>query len=619
MSQLDILLITPPFIQMNCPYPATTMLKSFLETKGFSAEQCDISLLTLLELFSKKGLITALKNIQTKKQSKNAVAFLKNKESYIQNIDTVISFLQGLNPDFEKAILANKLPNGERYHIQHHSLPDFENFPSQKAEFLASIFVEEIGDFLAENVDSRFGFSRYAEQIVLQNVSFKKIQKAILRDTVITDIMLKILDKELKEKNPKLIGFTIPFPGNFIMALKAAFFVKEKYPHIKTAIGGGFINTELRELKEKQLFEIVDFVCLDDGELPLLQIIKQINGENVPLKRTFLLKNDEVLFMDDFPSEDFKHSELPAQNYHGLPLDKYFTITETSNPMHNLWSQGKWIKMMLSHGCYWHQCAFCDTSLDYIKRYSMADTEQLCDRMEILMKETGWNGFHFVDEAASPAVLRKLAECILKRNLKVRWWTNIRFEKAFTLELCKLLAKSGCIAVAGGIEVASDRLLQKMKKGVSIAQVTQTCSHFQQSGIMIHAYLMYGFPTQTAQETIDALEVVRQLFDHQLLQSAFWHRFTMTVHSPIGISPEKYGVRKIDLPPHHFLQNAVEHVDKKGCKHELYSFGLRKAIYNFMHQNGTDFPLETWFDFSIPKTKMNPNLIRKMLTDKSNG
>lgn len=600
---------------MNCPYPATTMLKPFLETNGFRAEQCDISLLTLLELFSEKGLINALKQIQTKNISKSSRSFLKNKQQYIQNIEAVISFLQGSNPDFENVILNNRLPKGERYLMQMHSLIDFEDSPSLKAKFLASIFVEEIGDFLAENVDSRFGFSRYAEQIVLQNVSFRKIQKAILRDTVITDIMLKILDKEVKDKNPKMIGFTIPFPGNFIMALKAAFFVKNHYPNIKIAIGGGFINTELRELNEKEVFEIVDFVCLDDGELPLLQILKQINGENFPLKRTFILKNDQVLFMDDDPSPDLKHSELPVQNFSGLPLERYFTMTETSNPMHNLWSQGKWIKMMLAHGCYWHQCAFCDTSLDYIKRYSTADAEQLCDRMEALMKETGWNDFHFVDEAASPGVLRKLAECILERKLKVRWWTNIRFEKAFTLELCKLLAKAGCIAVSGGIEVASDRLLQKMKKGVSIAQVTQTCSHFQQSGIMIHAYLMYGFPTQTAQETIDSLEVVRQLFDHNLLQSAFWHRFTMTVHSPIGINPEKFGVRKIDLPPHHFLQNAVEHVDKKGCKHELYSFGLRKAIYNFMHQNGIDFPLETWFDFSVPETKLEKDLIRKIIIE----
>lgn len=604
MTQTDILLITPPFIQINSPYPATTMLKAFLESKGFTAEQCDLSLLTMLELLSEKNLKACFAKIPTKNLSKNTHNFLKNKNLYLQNIDRVIKFLQGNFFEFENHILNNKLPKGNRYHLQKHSLSTFKDNNSLKAQFLASIFVEEIADFLTENIDSRFGFSRYAEKIILQNVSFQKIFKTTLKDTFITHLMLKILDQEIKDKKPKSIGFSIPFPGNFILALKAAFFVKQHYPEIKVIFGGGFINTELRQLSEKQLFENADFVCLDDGELPLLQIMKHLDDENVPLKRTFIRKDDKVLFMDDCPETDFHHSSLPVQNYAGLPLQKYFSMVETSNPMHNLWSHGKWIKMMLSHGCYWHQCAFCDTSLDYIKRYSTADSEQLCDRMEALTQQTRWSDFHFVDEAASPAVLRKLAETILKRNLKIRWWTNIRFEKAFTAELCQLLAKSGCIAVSGGIEVASDRLLQKMKKGVSIAQVAESCFHFQQAKIMVHGYLMYGFPTQTAQETIDSLEVVRQLFANKLLQSAFWHRFTMTVHSPVGINPEKFNVKRINLPPQHFLQNALEHIDKKGCKHELYALGLRKAIYNYIHQNGFDFPLQTWFDFSVPKTKM---------------
>jgi hypothetical protein len=49
---------------------------------------------------------------------------------------------------------------------------------------------------------------------------------------------------------------------------------------------------------------------------------------------------------------------------------------------------------------------------------------------------------------------------------------------------------------------------------------------------MVHAYLMYGYPTQTIQETVDSLEMVRQLFK-QSLQSGFWHQFAMTAHSPL--------------------------------------------------------------------------------------
>jgi radical SAM superfamily enzyme YgiQ (UPF0313 family) len=128
------------------------------------------------------------------------------------------------------------------------------------------------------------------------------------------------------------------------------------------------------------------------------------------------------------------------------------------------------------------------------------------------------------------------------------WWTNIRFEKTFSYDLAKLLKASGCIAVAGGLEVASDRLLAMMKKGVTVSQVARVADAFTQAGIMVHAYLMYGFPTQTAQETIDSLEMVRQLFLNEALQSGFWHRFAMTSHSPVGLNPAQFMVQRTGSP-----------------------------------------------------------------------
>jgi radical SAM superfamily enzyme YgiQ (UPF0313 family) len=397
------------------------------------------------------------------------------------------------------------------------------------------------------------------------------------------------------------------------MALKSAEFIKKNYPNIPIVLGGGFINTELRQLKEPKLFNIVDYVCLDDGELPLLKLLNHIIKGEKKLARTYRIEQGVIEYVNDALEPDFDHSNVGTPLFEGLPLNRYISACETTNPMHNLWSSERWNKMILAHGCYWHKCAFCDTSLDYIKRYSTASSQVLCDRIESIIEQTGQRGFHFVDEAASPAVLRKLAEELLSRNLSITWWTNIRFEKAFTPDLCKLLAKSGCVAVSGGIEVASDRLLQKMEKGITIEQLVQTTSAFRKSGIMIHAYLMYGFPTQSAKETIDALEIVRQLFQHKLIQSAFWHRFTMTVHSPIGQKPERYGVQKVPLNPSSFTQNACDHIDNSGANPNDFSYGLVKSLYNYMHNNGLNFDLQEWFDFKIPRTSIPKNLIARLL------
>lgn len=614
VAQVDILLITPPFIQLNTPYPATPNLKGFLNEKGFTAVQLDLSIACILQMFSRDGLQHLFSVAEGVSCSANSKKIIKAKDEYIKYIDSVMAFLQGKDTTFAHAIVNGILPRAKRFNIQQNLNKHFGWDGTQdKAKFLATLFIEDLGDFITECIDSRFGFSRYAEQIGLFASDFGVVESEVQIDSPITKIMLTLLDKSIQEHNPKVVGFTIPFPGNLVMALKSAQFIKQNYPSIKVVIGGGFVSTELRNLNEPRLFELIDYVCLDDGELPLLKILNRLTKGDNQLSRTYILEGGEVRYINNATEPDFDHSSIGTPIYDGLPLNDYISVTETTNPMHNLWSNGRWNKMFLAHGCYWHKCAFCDTSLDYINRYSPASAQVLCDRIEAIIAQTHQRGFHFVDEAASPAVLRKLADEILARQISITWWTNIRFEKAFTPELCKLLAKSGCIAVSGGIEVASDRLLKKMEKGVTIEQLVKSTQAFKKAGIMIHAYLMYGFPTQTSKETIDALEIVRQLFANRLIQSAFWHKFTMTVHSPIGLNPERYGVKAVPLEPKSFAQNACEHIDTVGCNPSHYGDGLVTALYNYMHNNGLDFNLQTWFNFNIPKTTIPKNYIANLM------
>jgi hypothetical protein len=290
-------------------------------------------------------------------------------------------------------------------------------------------------------------------------------------------------------------------------------------------------------------------------------------------------------------------------------LDKYISVIEIVNPMHRMWSDGRWNKLTMAHGCYWGKCTFCDISLDYIKIYEPVAASLLCDRMEQMMEQTGENGFHYVDEAAPPALMRALALEILRRNLSVTWWTNIRFEKSFSRDLCLLLKASGCIAVSGGLEVASDRLLKLIDKGVTVEQVARVTRNFTEAGVMVHCYLMYGYPTQTVQETVDSLEMVRQLFEAGVLQSGFWHQFAMTAHSPVGIHPEKFGVKKKTEAIGTFANNDIDYIDSTGIDHNKFSFGLKKSLFNFMHGICFDYELQEWFEFKIPKTKISGDYI----------
>ena len=620
-----IFLITPPFTQLNTPYPATAYIKGFLNTKNMESVQADLGIEVILELFSKTGLekLFQIKSEQFKveERSPNAQRILTLQNEYIKTIDAVIGFLQGKNPTLALQICQEDfLPEASRFSQLEEMDWAFGTMGTQdKAKHLATLYLEDISDFIVECVDENFGFSRYAERLGRSANSFDELYDTLQKEpTYIDEILISILKKKIEIIQPTLFLVSVPFPGNLYAAFRSAQWVKRNYPAIKIAMGGGFPNTELRSLSDKRVFEFFDFITLDDGELPVeLLIENEYKTSDKEYKRTYLLENGAVAYKNNSSRLDYKQSEVGTPDYSDLFLDKYISVIEIVNPMHRMWSDGRWNKLTMAHGCYWGKCTFCDISLDYIKIYEPIAANLLCDRIEEMIAQTGQNGFHFVDEAAPPALMRALALEIVRRKLTITWWTNIRFEKSFTKDLCQLLKASGCIAVSGGLEVASDRLLQLIDKGVTVEQVAKVTRNFTEAGIMVHAYLMYGYPTQTVQETVDSLEMVRQLFEVGVLQSGFWHQFAMTAHSPVGMYPEKFGVVKETESIGTFANNDINYTDKTGIDHNQFSFGLKKSLFNFMHGICFDYPLQDWFEFKIPKTKTPKDFIYNALHEET--
>ncbi|MCH2206729.1 MAG: radical SAM protein [Lentisphaerales bacterium] len=615
MSQ-KVLLVTPPLTQLNTPYPATAYLKYFLSGRGYEVQQMDLGIELILKIFSKTGLTDLFAQVE-EPHTENCERIFSLKNSYVNTVDAVIRYLQNKDLTLSHRICSRKfLPEGARFRVLDEMDENLfgKMAVEDKARFLATLYMEDLGDFIRENIDSGFGFSRYQEKISVTASSFDDLHTLLQADGSYLDrLIIELFDEQLQSFKPDYCGLSVPFPGNLYGALICGRHIKAHYADISVFLGGGYPNTELRDLTETRVFDYVDYITLDDGELPLLRIFEKAKDSSVSLQRTFVLEDGSVRYFPQTEKEDFPHTETGVPDYSDLPLDRYLNIIEIANPMHRLWNDGRWNKMTLAHGCYWKRCSFCDVTLDYIERYDEAPAKVLVDRMETLIEQTGQSGFHFVDEAAPPAVLKDLAIEIIKRGLVVSWWTNIRFERAFTEDLCKLLAAAGCIAVSGGLEVASDRLLLKMKKGTNLTQVVQSTSAFSKAGILVHSYLMYGFPTETAQETVDALEVVRQLFSHGLVQSGFWHRFALTEHSPIAKNAEEYDVEITGPEFGGFAKNELTHKDSLGANHDLYADGLRKSLFNFMHGVGLENKLDFWFEVKVPRTTHAKDLIQEKL------
>ncbi len=632
-SDLKILLITPPMTQLNTPYPATAYLTGFLKQQQYAVSQRDLAIELFLTLLSKQGLETIFQTVEDNfadfedDELPDAIYhFMVHFPEYLKCIEPTVKFLQGQNSSLALRIASRSfLPEGPQfeslYQMEEMSgdvlHAAFGNLGVQdKAKFLATLFIDDISAVIKQGVDPHFEVSRYGERLASSNPSFDDLYQQLQQTPLYTDeVIFSLVNDYIEEEKPSVIGLTVPFPGNMLGALKIAQCCKQINPKIKLILGGGFINTELRSLKDPRIFEFVDFITVDDGERPLLTLLEHLNNQRPinELFRTYYLKDNQVFYNKNPTLHDIPHKDTGTPCYEGLPIDQYLSLCEMLNPMHRIWSDGRWNKLTIAHGCYWSQCSFCDISLDYIGHYDDAGAELIVQRIEALIAETGETGFHFVDEAAPPKVLFAMAEKLIERNIVISWWGNIRFEKTFTAEKCQLLADSGCIAISGGLEVASDRLLKLMKKGVTVDQVAKVTKHFANAGVLVHAYLMYGFPTQTEQETVDSLERVRQLMLNGCFQSAYWHRFAATIHSPIGLHPEQYNIELIPNKNVLFAENDIDYLDSVNTDHEMLGQGLKKALYNYMHGMGFDYPMSFWFDAAIKEPTISSNYIEQVL------
>jgi hypothetical protein len=616
-----ILLISPPFTQLNTPYPAAAYLQGYLNTLNYESFQVDLSLETALALYSRGGLDKVFHFAQTNSTTNSdaeTLRVLANTNQYLETIDAVVGFLQGNNPELESSILSRTfLPEGPQFKAVEHTQSFIDHLTSADySKHLASLYIEDLSAFITNSVSAHYGFSKYAESLAASMSSFDDLHNALNeKANIIDEMMLARLQSAVEHCTPEVVLLTTPFPGNVYAALRMGKWLKSNHPDVIVVWGGGYVNTELRALKDQRVFEFVDFICLDDGEAPLRILLEHIEGHRLKsdLKRTYVLDGDQVAYINSSIELDVPQRETGTPDYSDLWIDQYISMLSMPNPMHRLWNDGYWNKLTLAHGCYWGKCTFCDVSLDYIGRYEPIDAALICDRMEAIMIQTGRNTFHFVDEAAPPALMRDVAIEILNRDLDVVWWTNIRFEKNFTYDLCFLLNASGCIAISGGLEVASDRLLQLIDKGVTVAQVAEVTENFTRNNMLVHAYLMYGFPSQTEQETIDSLEMVRQLFEKNLIASGFWHQFSMTVHSPIGLKPNAFGVRSLSNQNGSFANNDVDHSDGTGIDHSKFDQGLRTSLYNFMHGSGFDVVANDWFDEDFPTPSIHPGYINQVL------
>ncbi|MDR0473061.1 MAG: radical SAM protein [Treponema sp.] len=598
----EIILVQPPFVQLNSPYPSPYYLKSFLEKRGCTVQALDHSIGLFEKIFCHKGLelifSAAEKNERAKSANRqikyNIDRFLSEQKLWLASIDRLVNFLRGRDDEWGHFLaLANgSLPSGPRFDA---CLEQWDGEVSpDSAKLLATKLLSDLADFINAALDPGFSLIRYtpfAAEAGAGLKDFDTIEKS-LSNFIMESFYRPMLEEEwarLKMELPFVLGITIPFPGCLAGALVCAASAKKHFGEEAFCIaGGGYVNTELRFTMEKKILNYFDSLSFDRG----YSFLDSILGNNTG---NINIENKKII--------DDEAAKTVFPDYSGVDFSRYLLPVDDANPMHRLWSGGRWLKAYLAHGCYWHSCTFCDVSLDYIRNYIPVDTESFFLHFKAQAEETGIRGLHLVDEAAPPASLLRLALLNREVGLPLNFWGNIRFEKSFTPDAAAVLASGGLIGVSAGIEIAAVPALKRLGKGISLDEIVSACAAFKEAGILVHAYLIYGYWDQDEQEIIDSAEIIRQFFAEGLLDSCFWHKFILTRHSRVYAEKQR-GLHKgleisgDDNEPDRFALNDLSFKGEKNF--DKYSEPLDR-LASFLMSGNTETPVTEVFPFKVRK------------------
>src|SRR6204780_5163945 len=296
---MHILSIIPPMTQLNTPYPSTAYLTGFLRSRGFKAQQTDLSIALALKLLSVEGVQAIHGQVSMLARKQHTVTthfFAEHLESYRTTIAPTIRFLQGRAPGLAHRIASRHyLPEGPRfasnqYHIESQQ-GDGDALDwafgalglQDRAKHIATLYLNDLADVIRDAIDPRFEFVRYAESLAASQPTFDQLQTALSAPHNLVDASLHALTLEaLSQYQPNLVLITAPFPGNVYGAFRIAQTTKQTHPSVVTALGGGYCNTELRAMNEPRVFDYFDFITLDAGERPLLARIEHLQNKRPP-------------------------------------------------------------------------------------------------------------------------------------------------------------------------------------------------------------------------------------------------------------------------------------------------------------------------------------------------
>lgn len=546
---MKVLLIYPPIGNLIAPYLSVPALSAFLKAKGIEVTCVDLNILAFDRLLSPDFLTEAGQFCEKRYReldSKDRLSYVEAEE-YVK----IAQFVPRWHYLSENITLAKACIRGEKQEAA------FGNFGSPVSLIKAAlelVFIpfSDSEFFIFESLNSLFyspsqKYAPFSSDGIVEWVFHQKSRF----DKIYEEILIRHFQEDYD-----VIGISVSYENQMAQALRIAKLFKDSGKNALRVLGGVYLSLACAELQKSRLFDIIDILILNDGEGPLLDLIRFRKGElsiedvpNAVWKDSFgkvrhNRMQSPVPFAELFPP-DFSHT----------PFKEYLcSASEMELPM------------LLSRGCYWRKCAFCEQPVQLLKKnFQIKDVhKQVIPDIQYIINRYGIHRFHFVDETIPPPVIFCLSQAIIKTGLRIQWRGNIRAEVFFTPLICQLMSQAGCFHVEIGIETFNDDLLKSMGKGTSQEGIVNVVSNFHDTGIVVHTYMICGLPGETREHMANNLRMLKKLIFSNRIDSLAWHLFYVCRWSKIYQNPSAFGIRNLELNPEFDLQVTFKNFDANG-------------------------------------------------------
>ncbi len=333
--------------------------------------------------------------------------------------------------------------------------------------------------------------------------------------------------------SPQLVGISISLQDQVLPGLTLSRMVKRWLPDA-TVVLGGYALTKIaaRIARQPEFFRtFADYLVVGEGEKPLLALVQALGAGHDPPPVPGLLGPRSSSAMAGSRAECLRGSELLAPDYDGFPLGLYL-------------GPEKVLPVAASRGCYWGRCGFCDRGEASGFPYRPRPADAVADDLQILATRHGARHFTFTDDAIAPKLLGEIAQALQDRQLDVRLSADSRFDAGFTPELCGLIARAGFVHLRFGLESASDRVLQLLRKGTNRARIEAVLQNLSRAGVCAHLYAFFGFPGETESEADETVAFVKD--NASIISSASCTTFGLLDQSPAFLDPRAFGITAVD-------------------------------------------------------------------------